>query len=135
MGSMINVSDAPVTVTIAGAPGSKPMRVTVEPGKSAEFADGYTDMVKGAGRTNLDPILSRETKRGGVPALVPEDMAEQGRARWVAVHGGEKATPLPPAPKTAVAEPVPPEEDSLVDDDLEAATTPKVRKRRRKAED
>ena len=129
MGKMVNVSGDPVTVKIAGMPGSRIQVLTVPAGEVCEVADGYSVPVRSAGREHLPPILSRETMRAGVAALVPLEQEAQGRRRWAAVHG--KAAPA------QAAAPVEPDADDAPTGELDSvadATTPKVKRKRKRGQ-
>jgi len=148
MSKMTNISDIELKVKISGGPGSRPMITTLEPGETAQFPDGYCEPVKGPGPDRLPCILSRSNTHLGVPALVPADEAEQGRALYLLVKNGQANTG-PQAEirrleaelaaervannKAAAAPAAPPQaaDDDDGQESLEDATTPKPTRRRK----
>ena len=99
---VVNITDEPVTFTIATQPGTAPRRYKLAPfGRSMSsihLQDGYTRPYKGAGRGTMAPIVERLTMRhvypGGprLPQVVHEEQAEQARAKWLAALAA-KPTP------------------------------------------
>jgi hypothetical protein len=156
MAEMKNISDVELNVKISMGPGARPTITKMKPGDVAQFPDGYCETVKGPGQERLACILSRSNSHNGVPALVPVDMAEEARARYLRTtaaleaRGSDPAAvirrleaelaqaraaraPEPPAAPPAPAAVAPPQDDGEDENELEAATTPQETAKERKA--
>lgn len=80
MTTMVNISDDPIVVRLSV--GQRVRKVTIKPGKSAQFDAPYCEDVRGAGKqVVLLPILTRQSMREDrIPRLVRKELAEKARA-------------------------------------------------------